>query len=168
MADDHLAGNPGDKSEAGSPAGPGRPRVSADQLAQFRATMAEAMAELQQTTEELRAQSATFLAEVEQERQRLRADRERAEAEYAEQARDGQAGDARRELQERIDNDETTWREVISGADDHWSAREVRAELVTDARSEIDAIEESDPDLAQRYRAHARLRDGDPNGEWHD
>lgn len=139
-----------------------------EQLAQFRASMAEAMAELQQATDELREQSATFLAEVEQERARLRSDRERAEAEYAEQARDGGAGEARRELQERIDDDETTWRDVISGADEHWSAREVRAELVGDARAEIDAIEESDPELAQRYRAHAGLRRDERTGEWHD
>lgn len=136
---------------------PGRPGIPADQLAQLRASMAEAMAELQQTTDALRAESAVFLAEVEHERARLRAERERAEAEYAEQARDGQAGDARRVLQERID-DETSWRAVLSGADDHWSARDVRSELVRDARSEIDVIEESDPDLAQRYRAHAHLR----------
>lgn len=145
-----------------------RPGVSADQLAEFRARMQEAMSELQQTTDELREQSASFLAEVERERARLRGERERAEAEYAEQAREGGAGDARRELQERIDRDETTWRDVISGADDHWSARDVRAELVGDARAEIDAIEESDPDLAHRYRAHAHLRRDDRNGEWYD
>ncbi len=144
------------------------PGISADQLAQFRATMAEAMAELQQATDGLRAQSATFLAEVDQERGRLRAERERAETAYAEQARDGEAGDARRELQRRIDDEETSWRDVISGADEHWSAREVRSELVSDARTEIDAIEESDPELARTYRAHARLRDGDRNGQWRD
>ncbi len=165
---DPESAGPTDGTRAHGPAGPVRPRISADQLAHFRATMAEAIAELQQTTEEIRAQSATFLAEVEQERARLRAQRERAEAEYAEQARDGEAGDARRELQRRLDADETTWRHVISGADDHWSAREVRSELVSDARSEIDAIEESDPELAQRYRAHAQLRAGDRNGEWRD
>lgn len=145
-----------------------RPGVPADQLSQLRASMAEALAELQQTTDALREQSATFLAEVDQERARLRAERERAQAAYAEQARDGQAGDARRVLQDRIDDDETTWRDVISGADEHWSAREVRAELVTDARAEVDAIEESDPELARRYRAHAHLRRDDRIGEWHD
>ncbi|WP_207083434.1 hypothetical protein [Nocardioides sp. S5] len=72
------------------------------------------------------------------------------------------------ELRERIDRDEPTWRDVISGADDHWSARDVRAELVGDVRAEIDAIEESDPDLAQRYRAHAHPRRDDRNGQWHD
>lgn len=157
-----------DTDHRGGPSVPPGRGISADQLAQFRATMAEAMAELQQTTDELRAHSATFLAEVEQERARLRAERERAEVAYAEQARDGEAGDARRELQKRIDDEETTWREVISGADEHWSAREVRSELVGDARAEIDAIEESDPELARRYREHARLRDGDRNGEWRD
>ena len=160
-----------DLPDRGTPtgsSGAGRPGVSADHLAQLRASMAEALAELQQTTDALREQSATFLVEVDQERARLRAERERAQAEYAEQARDGQAGDARRVLQERIDDDETTWRDVISGADEHWSAREVRAELVKDARAEVDAIEESDPELARRYRAHAHLRRDDRIGEWHD
>lgn len=151
-----------------APAGGGRPGISVDQLAQFRATMAEAMAELQDATDALRAESATFLAEVERERADLRARREHAEADYADQARDGRAGDARRQLQERVDDGETTWRDVLSGADDHWTAREVRSELVTDARAEVDAIEESDPELAQRYRAHAQLREGDRNGEWRD
>ena len=145
-----------------------RPGISVDQLAQFRSTMAEAVAELQQTTDLLRAQSATFLTEVEHERAHLRAERQRAEAAYAERARDGQAGDARRELQKRIDDDQTTWRDVISGADRHWSASEVRSELVSDARAHVDAIEDSDPELAQRYRAHAQLREGDRNGEWRD
>ena len=127
------------------------PAVSVEHLAQLRAGMAEAMADLQQVTAELREQSSTFLAEVEQERARLRADRERPAADYADQARDGGAGEARRELQERIDEGETSWRDVLSGADDHWSARDVRAELVGDARAEIDALEESDPELAQMY-----------------
>lgn len=144
------------------------PRISPDEFAQLRITIAEAMAELQQTTDDLRKQSETFLAEVNQERALLRNARERSEAEYAEQARDGQAGNARRELQGRIDQEVTTWRDVMSGADEHWSAREVRAEFVTDARARIDAIEESDPELARRYRAHAHLRRDDRKGEWHD
>ena len=159
---------PDDRPDQGTALHQPRPGVSATQVAELRAKMAEALAELQETTDALRQQSATFLAEVDQERARLRGERERAQAEYAEQARDGQAGDARRVLQERIDDDETTWRDVISGADEHWSAREVRAELVKDARAEVDAIEESDPELARRYRAHAHLRRDDRIGEWHD
>lgn len=158
---------PDDRPDQGTPPHDSR-GVSATQVAELRAKMAEALAELQETTDALREQSATFLAEVDQERARLRGERERAQAEYAEQARDGQAGDARRVLQERIDEDETTWRDVISGADEHWSARDVRAELVKDARAEVDAVEESDPELARRYRAHAHLRRDDRIGEWHD
>lgn len=164
---------PGPDQPTAAPVDPARapaggPAVPAEQVAQLRAGMVEALAELQQATDELREQSASFLSDVEAERARVRAERERAESAYAEQARDGEAGDARRELQERLDRDETTWRAVISGADEHWSAREVRTQVVGEARAEIDAIEESDPDLAARYRAHARLRRDDRTGEWHD
>ena len=51
-----------DLPDRGTPtgsSGAGRPGVSADHLAQLRASMAEALAELQQTTDALRQQSAT-------------------------------------------------------------------------------------------------------------
>lgn len=69
-------------------------------------------------------------------------------------------------LQGRIDKDETSWRLVMSGEDTHWSAEEVRAEIVGDARAEVDEIERSEPDLAASYREHAVLRQGDRIGEW--
>ena len=43
-------------------------------------------------------------------------------------------------------------------------AREVRQELVTDARHQIDVLETSDSELAVKYRAQARLRQDDPIG----
>ena len=143
-----------------------RPAPGADQLADLRAQLAEALAEMETATAELREQSATFLDEVEAERARLRGERARAEEEYADRARGGAAGEARQELQRRIDQEHTTWREVLSGADDHWSAREVRQELVSHARREIDVLETSDPELAVKYRAHASLRQDDPIGRW--
>lgn len=137
-----------------------------DEVAALRAQMADALAEMQAVADQLRSRSADFLAEVDAERAALRAARSRAQAEYAETAREGGAGRAREELQRRIENDETTWREVISGADDHWSAQDVRAELVGDARIQIDQLELSDPDFAEQYRAHADLRRGERTGEW--
>lgn len=137
-----------------------------DELAVLRAQLAEALGEMQEVTDALQEQSAAFLAEVDAERARLRAERTRAEEEYGETARAGSAGEARQELQRRLDDEETSWREVLSGRDDHWSAREVRRELVADARREVDEVELTDPDLVRRYRAHAVLRGDDEVGEW--
>ena len=137
-----------------------------DALADLRAQLAETLEEMEAATAALRDQSATFLAEVEAERAHLRAARERAEHQYADEARAGGAGGARQQLQRRIDEEETTWRDVLSGADEHWTAREVRQELVDDARHEIDQIEQTDPELAVKYRAHARLRRDETIGRW--
>ena len=130
------------------------------------AAMRETLAEMTAVTEDLRRESALMNAEVEAERAALRAERDRALDDYAELARDGGAGEAREELQGRNDKEETTWREVMSGVDTHWSAEEVRAEIVGDARAEVDEIERSEPDLAVQYREHAVLRQGDRIGEW--
>jgi hypothetical protein len=137
-----------------------------EHLASLSAEMRLALAEMEQAADELRSQSASLLAEVEVERQQLREARERATQEYAEQARDGEAGAAREELQDRIDQGETTWREVLSGEDQHWSAVEVRDEIVGDARAEVDRVEREDPEMSERYRRHATLRRGDRIGEW--
>lgn len=137
-----------------------------DELAALREELRVAMGELEQAVEGLRTDGAAFLAQVETERAELRAAREEAMAEYAEEAREGGAGRARAELQRRLDAEETTWRAVMSGADEHWSAVQVRAEVVGDARAEIDVIERTDPEAARRYREAAVLRSGDRVGEW--
>ena len=93
------------------------------------AAMRETLAEMTAVTEDLRRESALMNAEVEAERAALRAERDRALDDYAELARDGGAGEAREELQRRIDEDETTWLDVMSGVDTHWSAVEVRADI---------------------------------------
>jgi hypothetical protein len=137
-----------------------------DNVDHLTAAMRETMAEMQAVTEDLRRESALMNAEVDAERAALRAERDRALDDYSELARDGGAGEAREELQRRIDKDETTWLDVMSGVDTHWSAEEVRAEIVGDARAEVDEIERSEPDLAVQYREHAVLRQGDRIGEW--
>lgn len=140
--------------------------MSMHELEALRAELRAALDEVQQVTDRLRNDGAVLVAGLEAERATLRAAREEAMATYAEEARDGGAGRAREELQRRIDAEETTWRSVMSGADEHWSAVAVRAEVVGDARTEVDRIELSDPEAAERYRAHATLRRGDRIGEW--
>lgn len=140
--------------------------MSGPDLDALRVELHEALAELQQVSDGLRAESATLLAEVHAERAQLRAARERAMAAYAEEAREGEAGRAREVLQRRVDDGETTWRRVMSGEDEHWSAVEVREEITSDARAEVDRIEMTDPETARRYREHAALREGRRTGEW--
>lgn len=120
-------------------------------LRQLRVALGDALAELESIAEELRREAAEVRADVEHERARLLAERERAEAAARESL---QADPARRVLQRRVDDGSTSWRAVLSGADDHWSARAVRAELVSDARATIAAIEAEDSDPGAR-RAHA-------------
>ena len=126
----------------------------------------EAMAEMEAVTEDLRRESALMNAEVDAERDALRAQRAHALDGYADLAREGGAGEAREALQRRLDRDETTWRDVMSGVDTHWSAEDVRAEIVGDARAEVDEIERSEPGLAATYRDQAVLRRDDRIGEW--
>lgn len=140
--------------------------TSNEQMAALSAEMREALAEMQQVADELRAQSASLLAEVQAERAVLREARERASEEYAAEARAGEAGQAREELQRRIDRGETSWRQVMSGEDQHRSAVQVREEIVGEARAEVDRMERDDPAMSERYRAHATLRRGDRIGEW--
>ena len=140
--------------------------MSEEHLATLNAELREALAEMQAAADELRAQSASLLAEVQIEQAQLRAAREHAEQGYAEEAREGGAGRARQVLQKRIDDEETDWRQVMSGVDQHWSAVEVRDEIVGDARQEVDELELRDPETARKYRDAATLRRGDRIGEW--
>ncbi|MFC6285786.1 hypothetical protein ACFP3Q_01010 [Nocardioides sp. GCM10027113] len=48
----------------------------------------------------------------------------------------------------------------------HWSADEVRDEIVGDARAEIDRLERDDAEMSDRYRRHASLRRGEKIVEW--
>lgn len=137
-----------------------------DDVEHLTVALHEAMAEMEAVTEDLRRESATMNAEVEAERAALRAQRAHALDEYAELAREGGAGEAREVLQGRLDQEETTWRDVMSGVDTHWSATAVRDEIVGDARAEVDEIERSEPALAATYREQAVLRNDDRIGEW--
>lgn len=95
-------------------------------LDRLRAALGDALEEIERITDELRRDAGEARAEVERERARLRAERERIAS-----------GDA------------------AGAARDDWSARAVRAELVSDVRATVAAVEADDPGLAARRRAHA-------------
>lgn len=138
----------------------------AHELDALTAEFRSAIAEIQGLTDTLRHDSAGLLEQVRAERDALRETRERCTNELAAAARAGEQGPARRELQRRLDLEQTTWRAVMSGQDEHWSAVEVRAEVVGDARRTIDELEKDDPEFSESYREVAPLRADKEPGDW--
>lgn len=135
-------------------------------LGALRTEFRQAMREIEQVTSELRATNHALQQELSGQLEELRRQREEAQEDYARAARDGEAGPARKRLQERMDRGETSWRDVLSGRDDHWSAEDVRAEVARDARQEIDRLESEDDEFRRTYRQDAVLRRGQQTGEW--
>ncbi|MFC7487885.1 hypothetical protein ACOCJ7_14895 [Knoellia sp. CPCC 206453] len=98
-------------------------------------------------------------AELDAEADDSRADREQEEKE----ARAGEFGSERRELQRRLDRDETTWADVMTGRDDHPSAVAYRGQIGDGLQKVV--VEESakDPELRdglERMAQHSQP--GDP------
>lgn len=137
-----------------------------DDLGALRTEFRQAMREIEQVTTQLRASNRALQDDLQGQLEELRRQRAEAESEYAQQARDGAAGQARKRLQERMDRGETTWREVMSGQDEHWSAEDVREEIARDARQEVDRLELQDEEFRRTYRQDAVLRRGQETGEW--
>lgn len=135
-------------------------------LGALRTEFRQAMREVEQVTSQLRATNRALQGHLQAQLDELRRQRHAAEGEYAEQARRGDAGPARKRLQERMDRGETTWRDVLSGRDDHWSAEDVREEVAREARQEVDRLELEDEAFRRTYRQDAVLRRGQETGEW--
>ena len=97
------------------------------------------------------------------------AEGENSREEYDRAARSGELGPERQELQRRLDRDETTWRDVVSGRDTHPSAVAVRAEITGTLRETVDRLEHADPEFREADRSVATLRDADGEpGDWSD
>jgi hypothetical protein len=140
--------------------------MTPEQLAQVRAEFEAALAEVEALTTSLREENVGLLEDLAAEREQLARQRRAAEAEVARGALAGEQGGARRELQRRIDRGESSWSQVMAGIDRHWSAEEVRQEVIGDLRATVDELEREDPDLALTYRRDATLRRGEQPGEW--
>ena len=142
-------------------------RVAREALDQMRAVTAQGEADAAAVLERLgsiRDEIAVLAQEIADEREKESEDGAEDEA----RVRRGELGPAAQELQQRIDRRETTMAAVISGADPHWSAVEIRRTFVTNMRQMIDELEDSDPEFAQRYRSAATLREGQEIGQWPD
>lgn len=135
-------------------------------LGDLRTEFRQAMREIEQVTDQLRATNRSLQRDLQAQLEELRRQRREAEGQYAEQARRGDAGQARKRLQDRMDRGETTWRDVLSGRDEHWSAEDVREEVARDARQEVDRLELEDEEFRRTYRQDAVLRRGQETGEW--
>jgi hypothetical protein len=140
--------------------------MSRPDVERLTAEFSESVEEIRRLADSLRSDNASLLEQLHAERDALRQQRERGEDDYARSARDGDLGRARQELQERLDRNETTWRAVMAGTDTHWSAAQVRAEVVGDARETIDRLEQEDPEFSRQYREIATLRGDEAPGEW--
>lgn len=137
-----------------------------DQLEALAAEVRVAAGESRSDTAALRRQAEQALMRFQSERARLQADQAEHQHGVARAARAGELGPARREVQQRIDLGRTTWRDVMSGQDQHWSAADVRAEVIGDARRTIDELEKDDPEFSASYREVAPLRAESEPGEW--
>ncbi|MDT0214627.1 hypothetical protein Q9R29_12090 [Rothia sp. ARF10] len=98
-------------------------------------------------------------AELDAEAEDSRADREQEEKE----ARSGALGPERRELQRRLDRDETTWAAVMTGRDDHPTAVAYRDQVGDRLRAIVEEESEKDPELREGLEHMARYsQPGDP------
>lgn len=96
-----------------------------------------------------RAKSLTARARVEIERERTQdaADRRSEEA----RARTGELGPERRALQRRLDADQTSWAEVLSGRDEHETAVAYREAVGISARKVVDRLREEDAEWGEAF-----------------
>lgn len=115
-----------------------------DGLAELRTLAARLRAETERISEEAELARGA----LESQRDEIQRQRDEAQREAARAARLGQLGAARKELQKRLDRGQTTWRDVMTGADAHWSSKEVRQELEKDLVSTIHQLAEDDPEFA--------------------
>lgn len=97
--------------------------------------------------------------ELDSEAEASREDREQEEKE----ARAGALGADRRELQRRLDRDETTWAAVMTGRDEHPTAVAYRDQIGDRLRTIVEQESEKDPELREGLDHMARYsQPGDP------
>lgn len=105
------------------------------------------VAEVLAGVERAKALTERARVEIEQERAQDAADRRAEEDE----ARRGEHGPDRQVLQRRLDAEQTTWRAVLSGADEHESAVAYREAVGVQARAVVDRLREEDPEWGAAF-----------------
>jgi hypothetical protein len=113
------------------------------QLRRQEAEIAEVMAGVAAAAEVIERARAEIAAEADD----TRADREQEEKE----AREGALGSGRQSLQRRIDRDETTWAEIMSGRDEHASAVDYRESIGVGMQRVVEQESAKDPEFQEGF-----------------
>lgn len=113
------------------------------QLRRQDAEIAEVMAGVASAAEVVERARAELAAEADE----TRADREGEEKE----ARSGALGSSRQLLQRRLDRDETTWAEIMSGRDEHASAADYRESIGVGIQRVVEQESDKDPEFDEGF-----------------
>jgi hypothetical protein len=120
------------------------------ELAELRTIVARAREQAMATTSAMRRARAA-LAPM---REQLERERAVAHQDLRNALRNGDLAAEQRALVERLTRGETTWREVLMGGDDHWSATALRDQLATGLGEVVERLREQDDEFRA---AHDRL-----------
>jgi hypothetical protein len=129
-----------------------------DQDPRLRAALANADRETADAVSSLRSMTASIRKEHEQ----FKKERDQRRAERAREAREGELGRDMQRLQQRVDQNETTWEDVLEGRDEHPSAAVARhnarrniADLAQQLQADPEFVEEQDELRRHEEQAHA-------------
>ena len=133
-----------------------------DQDPRLRAALANAERETADAVSSLRSMTASIRKEHEQ----FKKERDQRRAERAREAREGELGRDMQRLQQRVDQNETTWEDVLEGRDVHPSAAVARdnarrniADLAQQLQADPEFVEEEDE--LRRHEEQARAERGE-------
>lgn len=137
-------------------------RALEDALFQAQASLRQQeddIAEILKGVAEAKELMARARAELDAEAAQSREEREEEERE----ARSGALGADRRDLQRRLDREETSWADVMSGRDEHPTAVAYRKQLGDMMQTVVEQESEKDPALREGLENMARYTEpGDP------
>ncbi|QIK67713.1 hypothetical protein G7072_16375 [Nocardioides sp. HDW12B] len=110
----------------------------------LRQALEESRRQTRDAVRDLRA----LTAQTQAEQREFRKEQERSGADRATDARRGALGPAMQRVQERIDRRQTTWNDVVSGADTHPSAVAVRRDI-EQGLAEFRRLADQDPEVIE-------------------
>lgn len=90
-------------------------------------------------------------AELAELREQLAGERREEEQAVRDALRNGQLPPEQRALVERIERGETSWRAVVHGEDDHWSAQDFRTDLGDRLGALVEELRRDDPEFRAEH-----------------
>ncbi|NYD56174.1 hypothetical protein BKA08_000412 [Nocardioides marinisabuli] len=116
------------------------------------------LAELRTAAARLREQAAAVTREMHEVRDALRSERERLHRERLEEERRstevrwrGELPPERAAVALRVERGETTWRDVVSGRDEHSSARAFRTVFAHEVEVAVQDLRDNDPEFRAEH-----------------